>query len=294
MNNFKNKTAFVTGAASGIGLSISRALLKAGSNVMMSDINAEALTKAADALRAKTNNETDGTIDTIACDVGNMDSVSRAAEATITRFGKVHLLFNNAGVGLAGRPGNIAIKDWQWIVDINLMGLVHGVEAFVPHMASHGEGGYIVNTASMAGHFTMAGMAPYHATKFAAVGYSEALAQELAAVNIGVSVLCPTWVKSNIHKAAFGRPSAADKTANGTGAARPAPDSTAAKIFEMTKGLVENGMEPDTLADLVLKSITAKRMYIFNDPEARASVDIRRNAILADYDACLKDLGIDI
>ena len=285
MDNFQNKTAFVTGAASGIGLSLTRALLQSDANVMMSDINDDALTKAAKDLR----DETGGNIDTVSCDVGNMDSVEAAAKATTERFGKVHLLFNNAGVGLAGRPGNIAIKDWQWIVDINLMGIVHGIEAFVPAMVAHGEGGHIVNTASMAGHFTMAGMAPYHATKFAAVGYSETLAQELAPVNIGVSVLCPTWVKSKIHMAAFGRPTASEKSSTGEA---PKTDGTAAKVFEMTKSLVENGMEPDVLADLVLKSITAKRLYIFNDPEARASIDIRRDMILKDYDACLKDLGL--
>ena len=291
MTSFTHKTAFVTGAASGIGLSITRALLNAGSNVMMSDIDSDALSKAADNLRAEINNAEGVFIDTIACDVGDMESVTQAANAAIKRFGKVHFLFNNAGVGLAGRPGNIAIKDWQWIVDINLMGIVHGIEAFIPHIVAHGEGGHVVNTASMAGHFTMAGMAPYHATKFAAVGYSETLAQELAPLNIGVSVLCPTWVKSNIHRAAFGRPSAVDRAAND--APKTATDTTAAKVFELTKGLVENGMEPDTLADLVLKSIAAKRLYIFNDPEARASIDMRRNAILADYDACLKDLGLE-
>ena len=115
MTSFTHKTAFVTGAASGIGLSITRALLNAGSNVMMSDIDSDALSKAADNLRAEINNAEGVFIDTIACDVGDMESVTQAANAAIKRFGKVHFLFNNAGVGLAGRPGNIAIKDLSLI-----------------------------------------------------------------------------------------------------------------------------------------------------------------------------------
>jgi len=178
-----------------------------------------------------------------------------ARDAALARFPKIHFVINNAGVSLAGRPGQIPLQDWQWITDINVLGLVYGVEGFVPHMIGHGEPSHIVNTASMAGHMASPGMAPYHATKFAAVGYSESLALELAKTNIGVSVLCPTWVKSNIHNTSDKRPTAKE-------------------------------------GELVLKSIAAKRFYIFNDPEARAMIDVRRDAILKDYDACLKDLGM--
>lgn len=292
MENFENKTAYVTGAASGIGYAISEALVKAGANVMMADIDGERLSESSDTLR---NHK--GRVETHICDVIKAENVQAGFEATKAAFGNIHLLFNNAGVGLAGKPGQIAIEDWRWIVDINLMGIVHGVESFVPHMRAHGEGGHIVNTASMAGHFTMPGMAPYHATKFAAVGYSEALAQELASQNIGVSVLCPTWVKSNIyntgkqaptHRAKLEKAQSLETTATGA----PTSDTTANQMYQLTKGLVENGMDASTLAELVLKSIQANRLYIFNDREARASVDRRRDMILKDYDACLKDLGL--
>lgn len=286
MDNFKDNVAFVTGAASGIGLSIARVLLNRGAKVMMSDISEDNLRQAADALQA----ETGGEIGTIVCDVAKLDSMQAAAKATLEQFGAVDYLFNNAGVGLAGRPGNIPLKDWQWIVDINLMGIVHGVETFVPTMVAQIKSGrapgYIVNTASMAGHVTMGGMAPYHATKFAAVGYSEALSQELAPLGIGVSVLCPTWVKSNIHNTAEKRPTASDSSA----AAKP--DAVAGQVYNTLKNLVENGMEPDDLAELVLKSMSAKRLYIFNDPEARKDIDRRHKAISDDYAACLTDLGI--
>jgi len=128
----------------------------------------------------------------------------------------------------------------------------------------------------MAGHMAMGGMAPYHATKFAAVGYSESLAQELIPKGIGVSVLCPTWVKSNIHNTSDARPTADNAKANPT---------KASPLYQEIKSLVENGMEPETLA-------APKRFYIFNDPEARAMIDVRRDLILKDYDACLKDLGM--
>jgi len=203
MDNFTNKTVFVTGAASGIGFALCKAFLNAGANVMMADINAEGLENAVKELGDDLKR-----VNFVVCDVTNAESVQQAAKATIEAFGKVHIVVNNAGVGLGGRPGNIPLDDWRWITDINLLGVVYGVETFVPLMASHGEGGYIVNTASMAGHQTSPGMGPYHATKFAVVGYTETLAQELSQVNIGVSVLCPTWVKSNIHNTAGKRPSA--------------------------------------------------------------------------------------
>jgi len=231
MENFNNKAAFVTGAASGIGLAICRGLLKAGAKVMMADINAEGLEAAAKSLDAES-----GSVATIVCDVTKAESVQAAAKAAIDAFGKVHLVFNNAGVGLGGQAGKIPLNDWQWITDINLLGVVYGVNAFVPHIKSHGEGGHIINTASMAGHLAMAGMAPYHATKFAVVGYSESLAQELIPQKIGVSVLCPTWVKSNIHNTAAKRPSADGSRAEDT-----------SPLYQQLKHLVENGMSSEDL-----------------------------------------------
>ena len=283
MKTFENKTAFVTGAASGIGFALTQALTTQGANVMMTDINAQTLESAADKIR-----EGNGKVDTVICDVIKPEDVAAGAAATQAAFGNVHMVFNNAGVGLAGKPGNIPIKDWQWITDINLMGVVYGVEAFTPMMRAHGERSHIINTASMAGHFTMPGMAPYHATKFAVVGYSESLAQELAGDSIGVSVLCPTWVKSNIYNGAEGRPT------NRENRAKPgdAGDATGHEVYNLTKGLVENGMEALTYAELVLKSILANRFYVFNDRAARAAIDQRRDRILADYDACLDDLGM--
>ena len=129
----------MTGAASGIGLALSKALLARGAKVMMADINAEGLNAAQASL-----NRPDDT-NSIVCDVADAASVQAAAKATIDSFGKIHFVFNNAGVGLAGRPGKFNLDDWRWIVDINVLGIVYGCETFIPHISSHGEGGHILS-----------------------------------------------------------------------------------------------------------------------------------------------------
>lgn len=280
MTNIANKTAFVTGAASGIGLALTKALLARGAKVMMADMNAEGLKAAQAGLNNPENTAT------VVCDVADAASVQAAAKATIDRFGKAHLIFNNAGVSLAGRPGQIDLKDWHWITDINLMGVVYGCETFIPLIASHGEGGHIINTASMAGHVTTSGMGPYFATKFAVVGYSEALRVELARADIGVSCLCPTWVTTNIHNTSDKSPGA-----ESTGGKNRAEFKTS-KPYLAIKELIENGMSPDDYAQLTMTSIEANRLHVFNDPQARQEMINRHEANLADYDACLSDLGM--
>ena len=275
MNTFKNKAAFVTGAASGIGLAITKALVARGANVMMADIDMDRLKTEMDAIGASDQ------LAIVPCEVTDYAAVEVARDATLERFGKVHFVFNNAGVSLAGRSGHIAVKDWQWITDINLMGVAHGVEAFLPGMRAHGEEGRIVNTASMAGHLVTPYMPPYHATKFAVVGYSEALEMELKNSPIGVTVLCPTWVKSNIYNAALASPTMTDDKA---------AEMSNNPAYQSTKDLVDNGMSAEKFAGLVLTSIAKKRFYVFNDPEVRPAFDMRRDRILADFDACLADL----
>lgn len=274
IDTFENQIAFVTGAASGIGLALSRALLNRGANVMMADIDGKQLEMAASQLN------TLGNLQTIICNVADYASVEAASKATLERFGKIHLLFNNAGVSLAGQNGAIAVQDWRWIVDINIMGVVHGIEVFLPLIQSHGESGHIVNTASMAGHYASAYMSPYNATKFAIVGYSEGLRLELQATNIGVSVLCPTWVKSNIYNAHGRAPSLAGSNV----------DFTQSPVYQASKKIIDNGMRAEDFAELTLGAIEKDRFYIFNDKEARVAIDARREHILSDYDACLADI----
>lgn len=274
MTYFKNKVAFVTGAASGIGFALCEALLSKGAKVMMADINEAGLSEALTKLGGASDH-----LSSSLCDVRDASSVRTAADKTVTVFGKVHIVMNNAGVALAGQSGRIDLKDWQWIVDINLMGVVYGVEVFAPLIKSHGEGGHILNTASMAGHMTTEYMPPYHATKYAVVGYSESIAQELSKQDIAVTCLCPTWVKSNIASSGHDRPSTNGKSLETSAMVKAAHDNVSA--------LVANGMDADRLASLTLAMMAEGRMHVFNDPEARPAIDIRAKSLAEDYDAAL-------
>lgn len=275
MTDITGKTAFITGGASGLGLSMARAFASRGANVMLADINEDGVAEAAAKLRAETNAE----IDSVVCDVARVEAVREAANKTLERFGKVHIVVNNAGVALNGAPGEIAIEDWRWIVDINLMGVVYGVEVFTPLIKSHGEGGHIINTASMAGHVANAGMTPYFATKYAVVGYSEALAQEFAHQNIGVSCLAPAWVKTNIHNTTFGKPS-------GGPTQKEAQDDPA---YREMAAVINSGLDADAVGEWVADCVEANRLHIFTHPDFKAFVDARAAAVAADYQAIVDD-----
>ena len=200
MKDLSGKTAFVTGGASGIGLSMARAFGAAGMNVMLADINEDDLAAAVTEL-----NERQVKAAGVRCDVTERQSVERAAKETVDRFGKVHVVCNNAGVGAGGPIDTVKPGDWDWTIAVNLMGVVYGMEAFLPHIRAHGEGGHYVNTASMAGMISVPGMEPYTASKYAVVGMSEGWAGQLAPENIGVSVLCPGFVKTRIHESSRAR-----------------------------------------------------------------------------------------
>ncbi len=274
MIDYENKTAFVTGAASGIGFALCETLLAKGAKVMMADVNGPGLIEAAERLGGVAEN-----LATTLCDVRKPASVKAAADATIEAFGKVHIVMNNAGVALTGQSGKTDLKDWQWIVDINLMGVVYGVEIFTPLIKAHGEGGHFLNTASMAGHMTTEFMPPYHATKFAVVGFSESIAQELLRHDIRVTCLCPTWVKSNIAKSGMARPSAGHGKSSENAMIKKAQDNVA--------HLIANGMDAPRMAELTLAMMAEGRLHVFNDPDARPAIDIRAKALAEDYDAAL-------
>jgi len=199
MPTFSNKAAIVTGAASGIGFALAEALHKRGAKVLLADIDGPGLGEAL----AKLGGASDSLASTL-CDVRDPEAVKQMFDTAVEQFGNIHFIANNAGVGLSGKTGEVDLENWKWIVDINLMGVVYGCEVAVPHMKAHGEGGFILNTASMAGHMPSSFMSPYHATKFAVVGYSESLHQELKPKGITVSCLCPTWVKSKIAQSMEG------------------------------------------------------------------------------------------
>ena len=202
MKDFKGKTAFITGGASGIGFGMAHAFGRAGMNVVIADIDLEVARKAAEMLQRDQIKAV-----AIHCDVTLRSEVQRAALDAVAAFGKVHVVCNNAGVAVGGPLGTVGDRDWDWIIDVNLKGVVYGVETFFPLIKSHGEGGHFVNTASMAGMVSPPNMEPYSATKFAVVAMSEGWAQQLAPLNIGMSVLCPGFVKTRIHESGRARQS---------------------------------------------------------------------------------------
>ncbi|MDJ0922763.1 MAG: SDR family NAD(P)-dependent oxidoreductase [Henriciella sp.] len=274
MTEISGRVAFITGAASGLGLAMAKAFARRGAKVMLSDRDADGLAKAEADLRAS-----GAEVGSVVCDVTDLEAVKAAAKATLERFGKVHLVVNNAGVAIGGQPGAIPIEDWRWIVDINLMGVVHGVEVFTPILQAQGEGGHIVNTASMAGHAALPGAAPYNATKFAVVGYSETLRNELAGEGIGVSALCPGWVNTNIHKTGFERPS------GGPTLEQAQSDPT----YQQMAAVIEGGLDADAVAEWTADCVEANRLYVFTHADFKAGIEQRFDEVLKDYQAIVDD-----
>jgi NAD(P)-dependent dehydrogenase (short-subunit alcohol dehydrogenase family) len=273
MRELKGKTAFVTGGASGIGLAMAKAFAEAGMNVMLADVEQGALDQARKDLGQYGNH-----VLGVACDVADPDSVERAAQATFSAFGKVHVLCNNAGVAAAGGTDLISVDNWRWVVDVNLMGVVHGVRSFLLHIRSHGEGGHIVNTASMAGMVNNMGFSPYAATKFAVVAMSEGLRMRLQPLGIGVSVLCPDFVRTRIGESGRNRP-------DRYGPVQPLDPAspTAAMVAEIARQIAA-GIDPANVAARVLNAIREDELYIFTHPNMRAGVDERFAAIQAAMD----------
>ena len=266
MQDLHGKTAFITGGASGIGFGMAQAFGRAGMNVVVADIDPEVTRKAAEML-----NRSQIKAVPVICDVSIRSEVQRAALDAIAAFGKVHVVCNNAGVGAGGPFGSVSDGDWNWIIDVNLKGVVYGAETFVPLIKGHGEGGHIVNTASMAGMVSPPNMEPYSATKFAVVAMSEGWAQQLKEFNIGVSVLCPGFVRTHIDESARARPSRYGQRGDD-------PRTPEARA-ELAK-LVLSGIPPELVGERVREAVAAGEFYIFTHPEMKAAVEARYAAIM--------------
>ncbi|MDA0240254.1 MAG: SDR family NAD(P)-dependent oxidoreductase [Proteobacteria bacterium] len=271
MKDFAGKTAFITGGASGIGLGMARAFADAGMNVALADIESGPLAKA------KADIEGPG-VDclTFNLDVSDRGAVKQAAAETVAAFGKVHLLCNNAGVGGVNRPLDEADdSDWDWVVGVNLMGAINGLQAFLPLLKTHGEGGHIINTSSVSGLrvFEGRGQGIYATTKYALVGMSEALEQDLKPHGIGVSVLCPGFVKTALPDAARNRP---DRFGGPAAIERSADSSLSAGAAA--------GMEPDDFGKMILAAIEKDEFYILTDSRERELIQARADRLMAAID----------
>jgi len=270
MKDVKGKVAFITGGASGMGLGMARAFAAAGVKVMIGDIEAGPAQRAVDELKAKGLEAA-----CVQVDVTKMESMQDAAKKTIDTFGKVHILCNNAGVAVGGHSETCSLRNWKWVMDVNLWGVVYGLQAFVPLILSHGEGGHVVSTSSMAGMVGLRGAGPYNATKFAVVGIMETFAAEHRKDNLGASVLCPGVVATNIGNSGRNRPSEYG------GSVAPNPR-------DKTGEMLAQGLHPDLVGKQVLEAIQEDQFYIFTDPGLRHLVETRSQRILQGYDWAAK------
>ena len=277
MIELAGRTAFVTGGASGIGLALGQAFAQAGMNVMLADIERDALTAAV----ARLSELGLKNVSSVICDVADLGSMQEAAEATYKAFGAVHVVCNNAGVGGGSGIDNISVETWRWVLDVNLMGVVHGISTFLPHIRGHGEGGHIVNTASMAGLNSGLGFSPYSASKFAVVNMSEGLAIQLAPLGIGVTVLCPGFVQSRIWDAGRNR-----QQRYGAAPAQ-SPGSPEAKLAAALFDLNKTGLDPLDVAKRTITAIRHNELYVFTHtgPQWRSELEQRFNAILVAMDS---------
>ena len=271
MDSLQGKTAVVTGAGSGMGRAFAERFARAGMNVVLADVEVPKLDDAVAGIVA-TGAQAIGVV----TDVTDGDAVDRLRDAAIERFGRVHVLCNNAGVAGTGPSGGkfVTEAEWRWVIDVNLWGVIHGHRAFLPHIVEHGDG-HIVNTASMAGHFP--GHSAYTASKWAVVGITEGLFHDprLKAAGVGVSCLCPGWVNTAIIDSARNRPEWA----------APELGVEATPMEEMMQAFVRDqlrsGMEPDKVADLVHDAILGNRFWVFTDMEMVRGLQPRYDAVLA-------------
>ena len=268
MKDFKGKGAIVTGAASGIGLGIARTLARAGANVVLADIEVDALERARAEVAALGVNAT-----ALRLDVSDRSAMAKAALDAEAALGKVHLVFNNAGVELSGRAlAQIEDSEWDWIIGVNVHGVINGIRHFVPLIQKHGEPGHVVNTASVAGFWVNPNfrLGPYSMTKYAVVALTEALAQDLEGGPIGVSMFCPAAVNTRIFTSSRNRP-----TRFG-GPYQPG-------VTESLRNALAKGLSPDEAGERVLRGIRDNDLYIFSHAAPRTWFEARFKRILDSF-----------
>jgi NAD(P)-dependent dehydrogenase (short-subunit alcohol dehydrogenase family) len=269
VQDLKGKVAVVTGAASGIGNAVATRLAGEGMKVVLADIEEGPLADAEKVLA-----DTGATVLAVPTDVTKGDQMDALAEKTYATFGTAHVIHNNAGVATGGPMWTLTEADWQWVLGVNLWGVIHGVRAFVPRLVEQGEG-HVVNTASMAGLTSAPMMGPYNVSKHGVVTLSETLAAELALHGspVKVSVLCPGWVNTRINEADRNRP-----------AELQPPDGADTTMMDMGRqlldGLLKSGLQPSEVASRVLDAIREERFYILTHPEMTPMIQQRMEDIL--------------
>lgn len=270
MEHLEGKVAFVTGGASGIGLGIAQAMVDAGMRVVIADVRDDHLEAARAAFLARKQSRR---VRCLKLDVTNRKAYARAADKAEAAFGRIHVLVNNAGLGLLGSIDKTKFDDWDWGLDVMIGGVVNGILTILPRIRAHGEGGHIVNTASMAALVPIPNCAIYITAKAAIVGLSECLAGELAAARIGVSAFCPGPVQSNIRELGKLRPEKYKK-------------DSGLEDFEKqlaTRPTSDLWMDPLECGGRVVRGIRRNDLYIFTHPEFKAGAKQRMDKMLASF-----------
>jgi NAD(P)-dependent dehydrogenase (short-subunit alcohol dehydrogenase family) len=267
VENLRGRIGVVTGGASGIGKAIGAAMVAEGMQVMLADVEADRLHATAEAI---------GAVGVVA-DVSKAEDVDALARAAVERFGTVHVLCNNAGIGPMAPLADLTLGDWRWMLDVNLWGVIHGITSFLPILRGNAEGGHVVNTASMAGLMPVPSLTPYCASKYAVVGLSEAMAIELAADGgrIGVSILCPGPVRSDLGRSTRNRPAAL---------AGALTDVLLEDSVQFQEEAIDWLSAEETAAQ-VIRAIRHNELYVITHPGMRAPVETRHRGIEQAFDA---------
>jgi NAD(P)-dependent dehydrogenase (short-subunit alcohol dehydrogenase family) len=293
ISDFRNKTAVLTGAGSGFGLECARIGAKLGMNLVLADVQQDALDRAVAEIEAA-----GAQVLGMRVDVSKADQVEALGAATLARFGAPHFVFNNAGVGSGGLIWENSLQDWEWVIGVNLMGVAHGIRVFTPMMLAAAEKdaafqGHIVNTASMAGLLNAPNMGIYNVSKHAVVSMSETLYQDLALVTdqISASVLCPFFVPTGISASHRNRP----EGMQGARATRSQMISQAMSDKAVSSGKVSAAQ----VAQMVFDAVVANQFYIYSHPKSIGSVQVRMEDILlsrnpTDPFAHKPELGVDL
>ena len=270
MDDFRGRVAVITGAASGFGREFARALGAQGAKLVLADVDEKGMQETLGLLPAAAE------AIAVRCDVRSSEALDELADKAYARYGAVHLVFNNAGVAVCGPAWTATLEDWKWVLDINLMGVVHGVRSFVPRMIASGEPGHVINTASVAGLLSLPGSAVYCVSKHAVVTLSECLRHDLrvAGAPIGVSVLCPAFVQTGIFQSARNRPRELAAT------------NPLGRAYEEAgkKAVAASKLSAADIARITLEAVKAGRFYVLPHVKAKAGIETRMQDILGERD----------
>jgi len=270
MEQVAGKVAFVTGGASGIGLGLAKVLVSAGMKVVIADVREDHLASAA-AFFGDSGHRADAV--TLRLDVTDRSAFEHAAQETLRTFGKIHLLVNNAGMGIGGPVKQARYDDWDWGLGVMIGGVINGIQTFLPHILAHGEGGHIVNTSSMAAVIPIPGASIYITAKAAMIGLSESIRGELAADNIGVSAFCPGPVQTNIRESGRTRPEKFRKDSGFREFEQKLEQRPTSPLW----------MDPMECGERILRGVRRNDLYIFTHPEFREGAEEHFRAMLASF-----------